>query len=480
MTKQYLLLSKKINDFPDSAGVYLMKDKTETILYVGKASSLKKRLKTYFQRPQSTKIQALLKRTKAIDYIQSASGAQALLLENILIKRHKPYYNAVLKDDKSYPYIKIKTGDAYPCLLIVRGKKDKKACYYGPYTNTKLLKGAIKALRVIFPFRSCLNLPKKPCLYLQLKLCPGVCVKKINKQAYRQNLKQLGLFLEGKYNQLLEELKVMMYQAAKNELFEQASLLRDRINSLNEIIFQTKEAKHSFEPSPNRNLKAHKLILKLQKALRLAKTPYRIEAFDISEIAGEAVVGAMVSFLDGYPDKNNYRKFKIKTVKGIDDYAMICEILRRRFSKAEKKGFALPDLVLIDGGKGHLTCALKELNNLKINNIPVIALAKRLESIYTSHILRKGLRYVPSSEVLNLAKDSEVLHLLQRIRDEVHRFAISYHRKLRQKNMRKSFLDAISGIGPRRKQNLLVHFGSIQAIKQASLEDLLKVKTIDR
>ncbi len=479
-------IKEKVKGFPDSAGVYLMKDKVGRILYVGKASSLKKRAASYFhgirkykrnttRKPPTDKTQALLERATDIDYIETSSSAQALLLENALIKRNRPYYNAALKDDKSYPYIKISAKDDYPCLLIVRGKKEKGARYYGPYTNVKLLKEAVKAVRTIFPFRSCLRLPKKPCLYLHLKLCPGMCVKKVNKQAYRQNLRQLGLFLEGRYKRLLKELKYMMYQAAKNQFYEEAALLRDRLNSLSEVIAQTRETKGSFDFVQD-------LILELQKTLRLSKAPERIEAFDISEIGGRGLAGSMVSFSVGRPDKNNYRKFRIKTVRGIDDYAMLREVLRRRFSHASflrkqesipasflRKQESIPHLVLIDGGKGHLSCACAELRRLGLGEIAVIALAKRLETIYTS----KGA-------VLNLPEDSRVLHLLQRIRDEAHRFAIFYHRKLRRKTMRLSALDEIPGVGPKRKRDLLRCFKSVQAIKEANLEDLLKVGSIDR
>lgn len=451
-------IKEKIKGFPDSPGVYLMKDKAGRILYAGKASSLKKRISSYFQKPPTAKTQILLERTADIDYIKTSSGAQALLLENALIKRDKPFYNAALKDDKSYPYVKISTVEDYPYLLITRGKKEKEARYFGPYTNAKLLKAAIKAIRAIFPFRSCRRLPKSPCLYMHLKLCPGMCVVKIDKRIYQENLRQLGLFLEGEHEQLLKILQDKMNQAARDELFEQAALLRDRINSLTEIIAQTKE--------PSRG----DLILELQNVLGLARLPQRIEAFDISEIAGEGLSGSMVSFLGGWPDKKNYRRFRIKTVQGIDDYAMVAEVLRRRFGKTRSENMpSVPDLVMIDGGKGHLTCAQKELRGLGLKELPVIALAKRLETVYT-----------PKGEAINLPKDARPLHLLQRIRDEAHRFAVSYHRKLRQEGMRMSSLDEIAGIGPKRKRALLRHFKSVQQIKKASLKDLLKVKGIDR
>ncbi len=475
-------IKKKIKSFPNSPGVYLMEDKKGAVLYVGKASSLRKRVSSYYQKPPTDKTQALLSRTVDIDYIQTTSSAQALLLENSLIKRYRPYYNAALKDDKSYPFVKIAAGEDYPYLLITRAKLEKGAQYFGPYTNVRLLKAAIKAIRSIFPFRSCLRLPKKPCLYFQLKLCPGMCAKKVDKYGYRENLRQLGLFLEGRYKQLLKELEEKMRQVAKNQCYEEAAILRDKISSLAEIIAQTKETRHQnlildlsfktppLDPSLKRNRKVYPLGLDLERVLKLPKLPYRIEAFDISQTCGKEKTGSMVSFLGGLPDKKNYRKFRIKTVQGIDDYAMICEVLRRRYGKKkDKQTLPFPDLVMIDGGKGHLSCAQKELKSLGLAKLPVIALAKRLETIYTS-----------SGTALTLPGDSKLLHLLQRIRDEAHRFAFFYHRKLRQRDMRMSLLDEIPGVGLKRKQDLLRHFKSVQAIKEASVADLLRVKVINR
>ena len=468
-------IKEKVKGFPDSPGVYLIKAQSGRILYVGKASSLRKRAGSYFQKPPGEKIQALLKRAADIEYIQTSSPAQALLLENSLIKKYKPYYNAALKDDKSYPYVKVSIADDYPYLSIVRGKKEKEARYFGPYTNVKVLKTAIKALRKIFPFRSCKRFHRKPCLYFHLKLCPGMCVRKIANGAYRENLRQLGLFLEGRHKELISELSKRMYRAANNELFEEAAFLRDRISSLTEIITQTRETKRSpaFARDDSKNgkyVESQDLILALKKVLKLSRTPYLIEAFDISEIGGTGSSGSMVSFLGGWPDKKHYRKFRIKTVQGIDDYAMIRELLRRRYGRrARKISPPLPDLVLIDGGKGHLSSAQKELKKLGLVKLPVIALAKRLETIYS-----------PSGEAINLPGDSKLLQLLQRIRDEAHRFAITYHHKLREKGVHKSSLDEIPGVGLKRKQELLRHFRSFKEIKKASLEELLKVKSIDR
>ncbi|MBN3038614.1 MAG: excinuclease ABC subunit UvrC [Candidatus Omnitrophica bacterium] len=451
-------LSNRVKAFPDAPGVYLMKDQRGVILYVGKASSLRKRVGSYYQKPPTDKVQALLSRLRDIEYIQTSSPAQALLLENSLIKKYKPYYNAALKDDKSYPYIKVVENQQYPYILIGRGKKEKTAKYYGPYISARQLKEALRSIREIFPFRSCKNLPQKPCLYLQLRLCPGMCVRDVDVTEYRRTIKQLGLFLQGRYNELFRELKQRMHQASRDEQFEEAASLRDRINSLNEIVFQTKEIDRKDD------------IFQLKEALQLKKMPYRIEAFDISEISGVGLCGSMVSFVEGLADKNTYRRFRIKTVKGVDDYAMIREVVHRRYRREPQATvLPLPDLVLVDGGKGQWSSARRELDKLGLTAIPVVSLAKRLETIFS-----------PGGKAVRLPHESKALHLLQKIRDEAHRFAISYHRALRGKSMRISELDNIPGVGPKRKRILLKHFKSILALRQASLEDLLAVEGIDK
>ncbi|MFH1245663.1 MAG: excinuclease ABC subunit UvrC, partial [Candidatus Omnitrophota bacterium] len=513
-------------DAPDAPGVYLMKDAAGRIIYVGKASSLKKRIASYFHHsaPGAArgKIQAMLEHLESIEYISTVSAAQALLQENILIKRHRPYYNFAWKDDKSYPFVIIDYNEEYPAVVIARhkpladgaqGKPGKGVRCYGPYTDVQLLKAALKTIRTVLPFRSCRpgfprlpvasrgfaprraprgerreasagqasparragqasrRLPKQPCLYYHLKLCPGVCAGKIERELYRENLRQLGLFLEGKYNQLLRRLEKLMGQFAAQEAYEQAALLRDRIGALNEIVAQT------CQTNPQT------LLEQLKELLGLPHVPCRIEAYDISQISGSAMTGSLVSFEDGCPDKNNYRRFRIKTVRGIpaslasldasrsgpaggDDYAMIGEVLRRRFTLPQMPGKViqeeknkLPDLIMIDGGKGHLLRAQRELQTLGIN-VPVMALAKRRETIWT-----------PQGNPVHLPRDSKLLHLLQRIRDEAHRFALAYHHKIKRGSMRFSELDDISGIGPRRKRALLTYFKSIEEIKQAAPED---------
>ena len=449
-------IKKKIKGLPQSAGVYLIKDAKGMILYIGKAACLRKRINSYFQRPAEAKTRRLLSRAQDIDCIQTSSSAQALLLENCLIKKYQPRYNAALKDDKSYPYVKFSRGD-FPRVSIIRGRLEKGARYFGPYTSVKLLKSALKTARVIFPFRSCRHLPKRPCLYFNLKLCPGMCTVPVDKEAYRQMLRHLGLFLQGRQKELLNILSARMKQAAQLKDYEQAARLRDKIKALTDIGAQTKEPKH-----PD-------LILKLQQLLGLPRAPYRIEAYDISEISGSGLAGSMVSFLGGWPDKKYYRKFRIKTVQGVDDYAMIREVLRRRFSGKNRQELPMPDLVMIDGGKGHLSSARKELRLLGMGEISVISLAKRMETIYA-----------PGLNAVNLARNSALLHLLQRIRDEAHRFAVSYHHKLKERCLRLSALDEIPGVGPKKKRLLLRHFKSLADIKKAGLKELLKIKGIDR
>lgn len=285
-----------------------------------------------------------------------------------------------------------------------------------------------------------------------------MCVGAIAPEQYREHLRQFGLFLNGKFAQLLAQLKAKMHSSAQTELFEEAAGLRDRIASLEEVIAQTNESRQQNS------------LVALESLLGLNRTPYRIEAFDVSEIAGAGLCGSMVSFTGGRPDKDHYRRFKIKTVTGVDDYAMLRELIRRRYGqKDQAKALVFVDLVMVDGGKGQWSSARQELDELGLESIPVISLAKRLETLFT-----------PTGAQLQLPGNSPALQLLQRIRDEAHRFAITYHRVLRDRQLRSSVLDGIAGVGPQKKRALLRHFKSVPAIKEAGVENLLKVRGIDR
>lgn len=408
-------IKEKINSLPQLPGAYIFKGKQGNILYIGKAGNLRKRVQSYFTRFLSDKNQAMVSQIQDMEYIVTASEAQAQLTEAALIKQYKPKYNVSLRDDKSFPLICI-TKEEFPRIFIcrspVRKGKISNGVYFGPYTNAKLLRQALKIIRRIFGFCSCRICPPKPCMYYRLKLCPGPCFGKISAEKYRENISNIILFLEGKQDVLLKKLFKKMEEFSARKEYEQAAVVRNQIEALSFV--QRKDAAIDF-PSAGEELKAK---------LKLMSLPVRIEAFDISNIFGREACGSMVSFLKGAPDKNNYRRFRIREVGGIDDYAMLAEVVRRRYSRLKRENLPLPDLVIIDGGKQHLLTAKKELDKLKVK-IPVISIAKEKENIYL----------IGKKEPINLSPDSAGLHLIQRLRNEAHRFAVSYHHVLRRKKV---------------------------------------------
>ncbi|MGE4357164.1 MAG: helix-hairpin-helix domain-containing protein [Candidatus Omnitrophota bacterium] len=448
-------IREKIKDIPDVPGVYLFKDETGKVIYIGKASSLRKRIMNHFTERGSFKDDILQKRVKDVEYFSTLDEASALLWEAVLIKEKQPVYNVNYKDDKSYPFLKISIKEKFPRIFTGRGMEDKDLLYFGPYSNVRLLKEAIKTIRKIFPFRSCRILPKKPCLYHSLKLCPAPCAGKISEGEYKEIIHQICLLLEGKRDELEKELIKKMREKAEERNFEEAARIRDQIEGLSQL----------------RTLRMGKetILEELKNVLNLARFPCRIEAFDLSHLSGSDAVGAMVSFYRGIPDKNNYRRFRIKVANSRDDLSMLREVISRRFARIVKENKEMPDLVLIDGGKTHLETAYKEIKKLGIE-IDLISLAKGEEKIYT--LKRK--------EPLILSPHSRVLQFLQVIRDEAHRFAISYHKKLHGKTVLYSALDNIKGIGLKRKKALLENFGSLENIRKASLEELLKIKGINK
>lgn len=407
-------LKDKISFLPDAPGVYSMKDRTGAVIYIGKAKSLKKRVQSYFNRPQDYKTQVLVSKIADIEYKLTPSEAQAQLLEASLVKDNQPQYNIDLKDDKSFPLIKI-SNEEFPIVSICRRRKASpkdKTLYFGPYTNAKLLRQASRVIRGIFGFRSCKTMPKQPCLYYRLKLCPAPCVKKINASNYKEIINQIKMFLESRYEALVQRLaKIMKEKSAKKE-FEEAAKIRDQINALSAIA----QKPHAY--------KSINELEDLKISLKLNKPPLRIEAFDISNIYGKEATGSMVSFYRGFPDKDNYRRFRIKTVKGIDDYKMLQEVIHRRYSRVIEEKLPLPDLILIDGGRSHLSVASSEIKQLGIK-VPLVSIAKDKENIYTQN----------KNSPLRLHSDTPALKLIRRIRDEAHRFAISYHHVLRRKKI---------------------------------------------
>lgn len=465
-------LQEKIKKLPKTSGVYIYRDKDKRIIYVGKAVNLKNRVSSYFIGEKDplrfhsgqAKTKKLVSNIADLNYMETESEIGAIILESELIKRYKPKFNIDLKDDKNFLYLKIPKED-FPLPALVRNPADDKAAYLGPFIDAVALRRVLKMLRKIFPFRSAGDLTaKKPCLYYHMGQCPGVCIGKISKQDYAKNIKGMVAFFEGKSKKLEKEFEKKMKKASRNNDFEMAAVYRDKmldLNKINKIHFLKEE---DFGKLDN--------ALHGLKRFGLKDIPKWIECFDISNIQGKEAVGSMVVFVGGMPAKDKYRKFKIKILKEPNDVAMMGEMLERRLwnAKRMRKGWGnLPDLIVLDGGKGQLSKVLEILKSFELD-IPTIGLAKKNEEIwFRSQRSEVGDRRY---ERIILNRNSETLYLLQRLRDEAHRFAIQYFRNLHQKVSKGSLLDDISGLCPKTKKKLINKFGSISGIKSASLEEL--------
>jgi len=451
-------LTGKIKHLPDRPGVYLMKDAQGRIIYIGKAVSLKKRVNSHFRKSgQTVKQTVMLSKIKDIDILTTASEAEALILEAGLIKEYKPKYNVAIKDDKAYPMLKLTVKECFPRLLICRRKKSDGAMYFGPYTSSGLLQKAMALMRVLFPLRICKVMPKSTCLHYHLQQCLGPCEDKIDAANYEKIVDNLCLFLKGQKKTLIKIISQQMKEAAQCEDYEQAAILRDQMASLSAL-----------GTAPVKPFDRINALEQLKQILRLKKRLSLIEGYDISNIYGSEAVGSVVRFKQGYPVKSEYRRFKIKTVEGIDDYAMIREVIKRRYTGSLTKTLKYPDLILIDGGKAHRHTAVEQLRKLHIH-IPVVSIAKQFEYIYVGW----------KSEPLVLSRRCLALMLLIRVRDQAHRFAISYHRSLRKKRALSSELDQIPGVGRKRKQILLRAINNISNLKQLTLKELKRIKGID-
>ena len=416
-------IKEKIRELPDSPGVYIFKDESGKVIYVGKASSLKKRVKSYFQPSKnlSPRTDLMVSKVRDIEWIVTSSEAEALLYESNLIKEYQPKYNVSLRDSKTYPLIKITMAEEYPRVTVARGRQSDGSLYFGPYTDAALLRQAIKSIRRIFPFCSCHPLPKKACIYYELGLCPAPCEGKISREEYLDNIKEIILFIEGKKDELLRKLAGKMKHLSDEERFEEAAGIRDRIEALSAAVYK-------------KGGDVRGGLSELKDILGLKQEPRLIEAFDISNIKGQEACGSMVTFKDGRPDKSKYRMFKIREVEGQDDYAMMREVVRRRYTGSLKEKHKTPDLIIIDGGRGHLSVAASEIRKAGLvppfhrkgrglAGVKIIGIAKVFEHMYT---LDKDMP-------IALPPSSKALQLIQRIRDESHRFAIKYHHILRRK-----------------------------------------------
>ena len=605
---------------PEKPGVYMMKDASDKVIYVGKASSLRNRVRSYFGSSQNLdlKIRKMVSRVADFEYIVTDSDAEALILECTLIKKFRPTYNARLKDDKSYPYLKIDLTENFPQVYITRRVAQDGARYFGPFASAGSVRKTLGLLKKLFPYRSCTKVitgkDPRPCLEYYINRCVAPCIGAVNKEEYHNVVQQVIMFMEGNTDRVVGDLRIKMLEASQCLEFERAAVLRDQIRNIERVIqelrikvasnsnhdmdaigmavgqdeawvevffirkgkligrdhfimegtqddppghileqfikqfyqsapFVPRRIIHQFpleeeklihdwlkakrgaavalaRPLRGEQYKLIKMVAEnaaqglsqkrakwlsntdavqqamseLQEELNLPNLPRRIECYDISNIQGTNSVGSMVTSQDGVPKTVHYRRFRIKTVEGIDDYAMIQEVLRRRFKRlASVRGKGrtdqdlvqivdgasptgndswgiVPDLVLIDGGKGHLSAALEVFLELGIDFIPLASIAKENEWLYVPQM----------PEPIALPSNSQALYLVQRIRDEAHRFAITYHRKLRSKDSISSSVDVVPGIGPKRKRMLMRRFGSINGIKDAAMEDIAAVPGMTR
>jgi len=442
----------KVAVLPAEPGVYLMKGADGAVLYIGKAREIKKRVRSYLSAKQlSPKIAVLMTKVADLEIIETPTEMDALILESQLIHKYSPRYNTLAKDDKTFPFIKI-TRDDYPMIHITRRQSDRSATYYGPFTDAGLLREAVQIINRIFPLRKCVTLPKQACLYYHIGQCLAPCIKPEIKPEYDRLVKEVKDFIGSGKKSFMQYLTDRMQAASEKLAFEEAQFFKEQIQALGNL-----KKKRFYR---GRDISGVKLTAssELSKALGLRRFPERICCFDVSNISGKDAVASRVSFYYEMPDKNEYRRYKIKSVAGIDDYSMMQEALRRMFRgiKTGREAF-VPDLIMIDGGKGHLRCAYEVALKEGFGEIAMISIAKQFEYLYTTHAKKEVV----------LKDDSRALYLVKRIRDEAHRFAITYYRKLHSRHMSESQLDEIAGVGPRRKRALLKRFQSLEALRDA-------------
>lgn len=571
------LIKSKLELLPTSPGCYIHKDKNGTIIYVGKAKNLRNRVRSYFRGSHDTKTEALVSEIVDFEFIVTESNIEALLLEINLIKENKPKYNIMLKDDKSYPFIKI-TNERYPRLIITRQVKKDGGLYFGPYPDVGAANEIKRLLDRIFPFRKCTNPPSKVCFYYHIGQCVAHTICKKDEAYFKAMAQEVSDFLKGQDDKIIDDLKSKMNLAVQSMEFERAAEYRDLIQAIGTLrtkqrvmakdlqnrdvfgyyvdkgwmcvqVFFVRQGKlierdvnlFPYYNDPDEDFltyvgqfyqeKSHLVpneilipqdideeavkalvdtkILKPQRgekkqlvnlAIKNARvsleqkfnllersvektqgaienlgrllqipTPVRIESFDNSNIMGTSPVSAMVVFVNGKPSKKDYRKYKIKTVVGPDDYASMREVVRRRYGRVQRDGLTPPDLIVIDGGQGQVNIAKQVIQEELGLDIPIAGLQKNDK--HQTHELLFG----DPLEVVELSRNSQEFFLLQRIQDEVHRFAITFHRQLRSKNSFSSQLDGIEGLGPKRKQNLMKHFKSLTKIKEASVDEIVGV-----
>lgn len=466
-------LSAQVRSLPHQPGVYLFKDRFHKVIYVGKARDLHRRVSQYFHPSRrmtaDLKTRALIQSIWSLETHVVRSEAESILLEGKLIKEYRPRYNISFRDDKRFLLVKVNLADPYPRFQLTRAKKDDGCRYFGPFAHSGSLRATLSLMKKLYGLRSCrAALPDerdyRHCLDHIIKNCAAPCVGKITRAEYLTRVKQACDFLEGKSADMLRELEEEMRQAADKLDFERAATLRNLLQDIRE----TTRPQRKFVREVPSTIIPERDLEELRDALQLQTIPCVIECFDISNISTTHKVASMVAFRNGRPDRANYRRYRIQTVAGQDDFASMAEVIRRRYRRLTAEQSAMPDLIVVDGGRGQLNAAMHELKAQGIVDQPIIGLAKQREEIYRPHC--------PDPLVLPL--ESGAIRLLQRIRDEAHRVANGYHQLLMKKRMSESVLDECPGIHETRKKALLAHFGSIELIRQADEKALQEVPGI--
>lgn len=471
-------LKAKLAALPAKPGVYLMRDRHGKVVYVGKAKSLRNRVRNYFQKATlkraDPKIRGLINSIADLDVIVVRNEAEAILTEGRLIKEYKPWYNTLFKDDKRFILLRVRLDDAFPSFTVARLRKQDGATYLGPYASAGAARAAKEFVERHFGLRRCS--PAQPdatthrhCLADILSFCSAPCVGNISPEDYRQRAREAVSFLRGERPDILKSLEADMKAAAAKMEFEKAAKLRDTLTHLRRTVRQRATGTRDLERDREDALEG---LRELREALRLPATPRVIETFDISNTMGQQAVASMVCAVDGRPNRSRYKRFKIKFIEGPDDPAMIAEAARRRYSRLLKESKPLPDLVVFDGGITQLRAGRAALDALGLESLPAVGLAKRFEEV----VWDVSNQQPP----LRLPLNSPGLRVLRAIRDEAHRFALTYHRSLRDRRIRESLLDDIPGIGEKRKQILLRHFGSVDRLRKADVETIARAPGIGR
>lgn len=463
-------LKTKIQELPTKPGVYLMRDRHGKVIYVGKAKSLRNRVRNYFQKAtlkrSDPKIRGLIHSIADLDIIVVQNEAEAILTEGKLIKEYKPHYNTVFKDDKRFILLRIHLEDPFPAFSVARLRKPDGATYMGPYASATAARVAKEFVERRYGLRRCR--PRVPgeehhrhCLADILSFCSAPCIGKVTPEDYRERAAEAVAFLKGDRREVLRELEKQMNEAAKDMRFEKAAELRDTLFHLRRVVRQRASGTHDLERMEE---EAREGLRQIKAALHLRRLPRVIETFDISNTHGHEAVASMVCAVEGRPQRNRYKRFKMKFTEGPDDPGMIAEAARRRYARLLKEEKKMPDLVVFDGGITQLRAGRAALDALGLANLPAVGLAKRHEEVVWD---------VTNKEPpLRLPLDSPGLKILRAIRDEAHRFALTYHRSLRDRRIRESLLDDIPGIGTKRKMQLLRHFGSVNRLKRAEVDEI--------